>query len=109
MNHMSLPDDNFQTLLADYAKDTVDDGFSDAIIASISEKSQFEARLRRFSLLGAMFIGGVIAGSQFLRAVEILDGSTLTSAFSSVPLMSVAVILCIPLTVWLLEQREISL
>jgi len=109
MNHMSLPDENFQALLAEYAEDTIDNGFSDIIIAQISAQSLSETRIRRYGLFGACVVGGLIAGTQLLKLSEILDGTAVTEAFSTLPVLPLAAAIFIPLTVWLLEQREISL
>ncbi|NNE56712.1 MAG: hypothetical protein HKN36_01270 [Hellea sp.] len=106
---MSLPDENFQMLLADYARDTKDNGFSEAVVTRIAAQSQSEARIRRYGIMGAILVGGAIAGTQILQFSKIFDGAAISGAFSSLPLVPLAAAIFIPFMVWLLEQREISL
>jgi len=63
---MQTPDDNlFQDLLSDYVAPVAEDGFSDAVLKSIDAEARKVERIRRFSIYGACFVGGVIAASQF--------------------------------------------
>ena len=63
---MQNPGDNlFQDLLSDYAAPVTEDGFSDSVLNAIDTEARKVERIRRFSIYGACFVGGVIAASQF--------------------------------------------
>jgi len=66
---MQNDNDEFQTLLADYAAPTADDGFTDAFmqsinIAELQARQARQMKLRLYSLYGAAFLGGIIAALQ---------------------------------------------
>jgi len=62
---MQNPDDNlFADMLSDYAAPVADDGFSDTVLNAIETEARKVERIRRFSIYGACFIGGLIAASQ---------------------------------------------
>jgi len=63
---MQNPNDNlFQDLLSSYAEPVADDGFSESVLKTIEAETRKVERIRRFSIYGACFVGGVIAASQF--------------------------------------------
>lgn len=63
---MQNPDDNlYQDLLSDYATPVEDDGFSMSVLKAAETATRKIERIRRFSIYGACFVGGVIAASQF--------------------------------------------
>jgi len=62
---MQTPDDNlFKDMLSDYAAPVADDGFSLSVIEAIEAETRKVERIRRFSIYGACFVGGVIAATQ---------------------------------------------
>lgn len=70
---MQTPDDNlFQNMLAEYAAPIADDGFSQNVIASLEAAGKREERIRRVSIYGASFVGGLIAASQFPALLSIV-------------------------------------
>jgi len=63
---MQNPDDNlFQDLLSNYAAPVADDGFSTSVLKTAQAQTRRVERIRRFSIYGACFVGGLIAASQF--------------------------------------------
>jgi len=68
---MQNPDDNlFKDLLSDYAAPVTEDGFSDTVLKSIDVEARKVERIRRFSIYGSCFVGGIIAASQFPALVN---------------------------------------
>lgn len=60
-----LEDSLFKDLLSDYAAPVSEDGFSESVLRHIQDERRKVERIRRFSIYGACFIGGIIAASQF--------------------------------------------
>lgn len=63
---MQDPNDNlFKDMLADYCAPVQEDGFSQNIMAQVNINIQRQEHIRRVSIYGASFVGGLIAASQF--------------------------------------------
>ncbi|WP_026941245.1 hypothetical protein [Hellea balneolensis] len=63
---MQDPNDNlFKDVLANYTAPVPEDGFTQNLMAQIEVKSKRQERIRRVSIYGASFAGGLIAASQF--------------------------------------------
>ena len=91
---MQNPNDNlFQDLLSDYAAPVEEDGFSEAVLKSIDAEGRKIERIRRFSIYGACFIGGLIAASQFPALLNMM--AKLKLALPVIPETS-----SIPLSQW---------
>lgn len=112
---MQNPDDNlFQDLLSDYAAPVAEDGFSDAVIKSIEAESRKVERIRRFSIYGACFIGGLIAASQIPALVNMTAKIKLAAPAlpetGSIPLSqwSWAGILLLGFVLWAALDRKAS-
>ena len=71
---MQEPQDNlFTELLSDYAAPVRDDGFSDVVLKVAAAEARKIERVRRFSIYGASFIGGLIAASQIPMLVSMIS------------------------------------
>ena len=89
MNMISEPENNaFRQLLSDYMSETPDTGFSDHVVQQFDRLTQRETRIRRWGLLGAFFVGGIVAGSQFPSLMDLLRGIVrpLEASLSETPL-----------------------
>ena len=60
-----LGDNLFKDMLSDYAAPVADEGFSQNVLAAVEAATKREERIRRVSIYGASFVGGLIAASQF--------------------------------------------
>jgi LPXTG-motif cell wall-anchored protein len=70
---MQNPNDNlFKDLLSDYAAPVTDDGFSASVLKIIEAETRKVERIRRFSIYGACFVGGLIAASQFPELIAMI-------------------------------------
>lgn len=71
---MQNSDDNlFSELLSDYAAPVRDDGFSDAVLRAAGAEDRKIERVRRFSIYGASFVGGIIAAIQIPMLVSLVS------------------------------------
>ena len=71
---MQNPDDNlFQDMLADYAAPVKDDGFTHSLLETIEAEAKRVERIRRVSVYGACFAGGLIAATQ-LPGLAVMAG-----------------------------------
>jgi len=81
---MQNPDDNlFADMLSDYAAPVADEGFSDMVLNTIQAEARKVERIRRFSIYGACFVGGVIAATQLPALVAM--ASKIKFAIPTVP------------------------
>jgi len=109
---MPIPDENFRDLLVEYVADTPDDGFSDHVMKTVNQRESSSPQLKKRAVYGAMFIGGLISGSQFPALLSLMDGqSTRFDMATSSGYISLSIAFAFVLGICLLlaEQREFSL
>ena len=91
---MQNSDDNlFTELLSDYVAPVRDDGFSDAVLKAASAEGRKIERVRRFSIYGASFVGGIIAAIQIPMLVSLV--SKINIAVPAIPKAS-----SLPISQW---------
>ena len=112
---MQNPDDNlFQDLLADYAAPVEDDGFTQNLLENIQAEAKRVERIRRVSIYGACFAGGVIAAAQ-LPALATMAGN-IKLAMPAVPdagglpvsTLSLAGLVFLGFVLWAALDRQVS-
>jgi len=109
MKLMPIPDQNFEDLLRDYGADVPEDGFSDVVFAKIEAQSTRQTKIKRISLMAAMGIGAVIAGLQFQDLLAVIKGISVGESLSFSLAIPIGAVLVMSLSVWLMEQRDLSL
>ena len=104
----------FQDMLADYAAPVEDDGFTQNLVENIEAEAKRVERIRRVSIYGACFTGGVIAAAQ-LPALAAMAGS-LKLALPAMPdagglpisTFSLAAIIFLGFVLWAALDRQVS-
>ncbi len=109
MNHMAIPEENFENILQDYAGDTGDNGFSDFVILQINDTANKQERAKRICLYGAIFIGGLISGKQTLALMDSWQSTSLSTVIVSVPLIPIMAAISLAFTLWVVEQQDFAL
>jgi len=93
---MQNSDDFFgdnKDMLSEYAAPVTDNGFSDGVLKSIEAQTRKVERIRRISIYGACFVGGIIAASQLPALVAMT--AKIKLAAPSIPVTD-----SIPLSQW---------
>lgn len=73
MTIMTRPEDEiYQDLLMDYMSPAADDGFSEAVMASIASRQKHLQRLRFMFLAIGSFVGGIIAATQINTVLALI-------------------------------------
>ena len=102
----------FQDLLADYAAPVEDDGFTQKLLENVEAETKRVERIRRVSIYGACFTGGVIAAAQLPALVAMAGGLRL--ALPAVPnagglpisTLSLAAIVFLGFVLWAALDRQ---
>lgn len=112
---MQNPDDKlFKDLLSDYAAPVAEDGFSDSVLKTIEAETRKVERIRRFSICGASFVGGVIAASQFpalitlAAKIKVTVPSMLDANALPLSYWSLAGIILLGFVLWAVIDRKAS-
>jgi hypothetical protein len=112
---MQNPDDKlFKDLLSDYTTPVADDGFSESVLKTIEAETRKVERIRRFSIYGACFVGGVIAASQFPALIamtaKIKFATTAVPDASALPFSywSLVGIILLGFVLWAVLDRKAS-
>lgn len=112
---MQQPDDNlFKDMLAEYAAPVADDGFTQSLLGNIEAETKRVERIRRVSIYGSCFVGGVIAASQFpaliTMAAKVKLASPVIPDTGSIPLSqwSLAGLILFGFVLWAALDRKAS-
>lgn len=112
---MQNPDDNlFQDMLADYTAPVRDDGFTHNLLETIEAEAKRVERIRKVSVYGACFAGGLIAATQ-LPALAAMAGK-IELAMPAVPeagvlpvsTMGLAGLVFLGFVLWAALDRQVS-